>query len=387
MPNRVRELFDVTGLAVVRRVEASGIRVNSHEEQTPEPWSVSMLTSSGGGPTSGLQLRAARSAPPPPPRPKERIRLGPPLLPERAHDPYYYPGVNDDVPTEPAPRPLWQRAAVYAAGGIVLFAAGLLLARGGSGSAPGYNAVIVTTPADADVRIDGDLVPGANPRTRAGLMNGDHELLVERAGYQSRRQVFTLADSDRRIVVDLEPLAKTPVVTDEPAAAEPSQPAAAMAATTESAGAVAFRGEREADEPEEPELDALAMSKLSKRELAKLKKKQERRERVAQRYRERKAALAEGKSTSSMPEARTSSSATSSSSSTGNVGFLKINSIPWSQVYVGRKLIGNTPILKLELKAGSHTIKLKNPDLGVSKTIRIKLKAGETVIRLEKLGK
>jgi serine/threonine-protein kinase len=66
-------------------------------------------------------------------------------------------------------------------------------------------------------------------------------------------------------------------------------------------------------------------------------------------------------------------------------GRLRINTRPWSQVYVDGKLVGNTPLLGLELPAGKHTVRLVNEPMDLTKTISLKIKAGDTVTRLENL--
>ncbi len=66
-------------------------------------------------------------------------------------------------------------------------------------------------------------------------------------------------------------------------------------------------------------------------------------------------------------------------------GTLRINSRPWSQVFVDDRLIGNTPQLDISLPAGSHKVRLTNPEFGMSKVISLHVRAGETVTRVETL--
>jgi hypothetical protein len=58
---------------------------------------------------------------------------------------------------------------------------------------------------------------------------------------------------------------------------------------------------------------------------------------------------------------------------------VRINSRPWSQVYVDGTLVGHTPKLDLRVSAGNHRIRLVNPELRLSKTIALHAVAGETV--------
>jgi hypothetical protein len=66
--------------------------------------------------------------------------------------------------------------------------------------------------------------------------------------------------------------------------------------------------------------------------------------------------------------------------------MLRINSRPWSQVFIDGKLFGNTPQLGIQLSAGKHSVRLVNSEFGMSKTITLKLAAGESVTRVEMLS-
>lgn len=66
-------------------------------------------------------------------------------------------------------------------------------------------------------------------------------------------------------------------------------------------------------------------------------------------------------------------------------GTLRINSRPWSQLYVDGRLVGNTPQLGLRVSAGEHSLRLVNPQFEMSKTFSIFVGAGETVTRIESL--
>ncbi|MCB9621115.1 MAG: PEGA domain-containing protein [Sandaracinus sp.] len=66
----------------------------------------------------------------------------------------------------------------------------------------------------------------------------------------------------------------------------------------------------------------------------------------------------------------------------GGSGALRINSRPWSQVFVDGRLIGNTPQMNIALSAGRHQVTLVNPDFNVRHTISVNISAGETVTRI-----
>ncbi len=67
---------------------------------------------------------------------------------------------------------------------------------------------------------------------------------------------------------------------------------------------------------------------------------------------------------------------------TGGTGVLRINTRPWSRVFVDGKLIGNTPQMNIVLPPGKHQLKLVNPDFGMTKTLSIDIAAGKTVTKV-----
>jgi PEGA domain len=69
----------------------------------------------------------------------------------------------------------------------------------------------------------------------------------------------------------------------------------------------------------------------------------------------------------------------------GAPAMLRINSRPWSQIFIDGKWIGNTPQLGIQLTAGQHSVRLVNNEFGMSKTFTVKLASGELVTRVETL--
>ncbi len=61
----------------------------------------------------------------------------------------------------------------------------------------------------------------------------------------------------------------------------------------------------------------------------------------------------------------------------GGTGTLRVNTRPWSKVFVDGRLIGNTPQMNVPLEAGRHTLTLVNDDFGIRKTVKVDIKAGE----------
>jgi hypothetical protein len=70
---------------------------------------------------------------------------------------------------------------------------------------------------------------------------------------------------------------------------------------------------------------------------------------------------------------------------TGASGTLRLNSRPWSQVYVDGRLIGNTPQMNVALSPGSHSVKLVNPQLSMSKTFKVKIQNGKVTTKIVEL--
>jgi len=67
----------------------------------------------------------------------------------------------------------------------------------------------------------------------------------------------------------------------------------------------------------------------------------------------------------------------STGSTGGGNGTLRINSRPWSQVFVDGKLLGNTPQMNLSLSEGQHRISLHNPEFNLRKNITVTIQAGK----------
>lgn len=66
----------------------------------------------------------------------------------------------------------------------------------------------------------------------------------------------------------------------------------------------------------------------------------------------------------------------------GGQGTLRVQTRPWSQVFVDGRMVGTTPQMGIKLSAGKHSVTLVNPDFGIKKTISVNVRAGETVTRV-----
>jgi serine/threonine-protein kinase len=61
------------------------------------------------------------------------------------------------------------------------------------------------------------------------------------------------------------------------------------------------------------------------------------------------------------------------SASLATRGWLYLNVIPWAKVYLGKRLLGETPLEGVALPAGEYTLTLANPALGKSRALPVKI--------------
>jgi hypothetical protein len=65
---------------------------------------------------------------------------------------------------------------------------------------------------------------------------------------------------------------------------------------------------------------------------------------------------------------------------------LRVN--PWAEVFLGTRLVGVTPLEPIVVPAGLVTFTLKNPQLGVTRTVTTKVSAGKlTVLKVDLFAK
>jgi hypothetical protein len=72
---------------------------------------------------------------------------------------------------------------------------------------------------------------------------------------------------------------------------------------------------------------------------------------------------------------------TAGTSATAEPGFLSFDSMPWSEVYLGNKLLGTTPLIRISLPPGRHVLTLKNPEVGTSTSYVVEIASGKSVSR------
>jgi len=61
-----------------------------------------------------------------------------------------------------------------------------------------------------------------------------------------------------------------------------------------------------------------------------------------------------------------------------DVGYVTINTLPWSRVYVDGQYLGNTPLVKQSIAAGKHTVELRDTRGALRKRFSITLRPGQT---------
>jgi serine/threonine protein kinase len=71
---------------------------------------------------------------------------------------------------------------------------------------------------------------------------------------------------------------------------------------------------------------------------------------------------------------------------TGGMGTLRINTKPWTKIYINGRYKGVTPKLNIKLRAGTYKLRLVNPEFGIRKTYTITITAGKTRTFVRKLS-
>jgi eukaryotic-like serine/threonine-protein kinase len=62
-------------------------------------------------------------------------------------------------------------------------------------------------------------------------------------------------------------------------------------------------------------------------------------------------------------------------------GYLSFDSMPWSEVYLGSKHLGTTPLIRISIPPGRHVLTLKNPEVGTSTSYVVEIASGKAVSR------
>jgi serine/threonine-protein kinase len=62
-------------------------------------------------------------------------------------------------------------------------------------------------------------------------------------------------------------------------------------------------------------------------------------------------------------------------------GKLTLKTTPWSSVYLGKKKLGDTPLVGVALPAGKHVLRLVNPEAKLENSIEVEILANETTVK------
>jgi hypothetical protein len=70
-------------------------------------------------------------------------------------------------------------------------------------------------------------------------------------------------------------------------------------------------------------------------------------------------------------------------SGSGSAGILRINSLPWAQVFIDGRMVGYTPQRGISLTPGEHDVRLVNSAFKMRKTLHVRIAQGQQVTRSE----
>ncbi|MBX3246476.1 MAG: serine/threonine protein kinase [Myxococcales bacterium] len=62
-------------------------------------------------------------------------------------------------------------------------------------------------------------------------------------------------------------------------------------------------------------------------------------------------------------------------------GWLTLDTTPWSEVVLDGRVLGNTPLVRVQLPSGEHELTLRNPEAGVERRYVVRIPAGQAVVR------
>jgi hypothetical protein len=231
---------------------------------------------------------------------------------------------------------------------------------------------IRSAPPGAEVWVDGRATVQLTPARVTGVTPGIHRLQLKRSGF---------ADYELQMFVPEATLLQLPtaeLVAGSSAAAEPAAPARE---TRESKPAAHDRSKDKSDSADSSAAAERRAARASRRNSSSAPAAPRAPAPAAPRapiYAQRPApALAP-----TQPMAAPMQAAPGS----GKLGTLRVNSRPWAQVIVDGHVVGNTPQPGLQLPPGNHKIQLVNPQMGLTKTFSVSIKAGQMVTKVMNLA-
>jgi hypothetical protein len=345
---------------------------------------------------------AARVAPPRPPRaprttpaPRVQYEYEPPPQPppQFSAAPMLVP--NDYLAREFG-RPRRRRAGVPLAFCLLVGGLSFLAARAWHSGPAAGTAVVATTPADARVFVDGrELTGQMSPFKLAGLdVATEHLIEVSKPGFISQTRRVRIEAGDVRVLPGIE-LEAGPPETGVALGSIPSgaaillddrrlpdvTPARLVNLTP---GIHRIRLERADFQPWATSVE-VAAGQVHDLPIAHLRAQRgagaSRNARPPSPRRSGRAGW-HARATSEPDPADETDEPSLAPTPQGPDGTLRINSLPWAEVFIDERSIGTTPQLAIPLAPGRHKVRLVNPDLAIVKGFTVDIQPGKTLTKL-----
>lgn len=290
---------------------------------------------------------------------------------------------------------------------------------------------LVTQPADAEVSVDGrPLVGQTSPFTIQGLApESEHSLVVRKEGHAEHTSRFNVEPGETKALssVDLQPVKVDTgfAINSQPAGAQvfvdgkpleletparisdlapglhtvtlkrgdkflPWETQVAVAVgqviELESAQLVPAAAVEDAEEKSGGSSAGVSSEARAERKARRAERRAEKAaEKEAAEAAKRDARAAKAAARSAKVAAPAAVAAVKAPAAVAGGGTLRVNSRPWSQVFVDGKLVGNTPQLGISLAPGSHKLKLVSKDLGLTKQMTVQIEKGKATTKVVNL--
>jgi hypothetical protein len=204
-----------------------------------------------------------------------------------------------------------------------------------------------SVPSGATVYVDGKELPQKTPVRVADLGPGDHHIRLEADGYARWESSLHVTPGT---VLDL-PTASLIALTPEATARSGTASSTSRTSSGAPAPVRRVRTPRPAAIADEPEPVAVSPP-------------------------------APAAVPAPAPEPTSAPAAEPAAAAGEGTGMLRVQTRPWSKVFVDGRLVGNTPLMGVELSAGRHTLTFVNEDFGIRKTVKIQIQAGQTLTQV-----
>ena len=240
----------------------------------------------------------------------------------------------------------------------------------------GTGIALTSTPPGARVFVDGRQLEGTTPLRMDHLPAGSHTVRVEADGRRPwQRQIQVASGQIMDLAAELEAGTVSVRFESTPRGAEV---VLVRGDEREAIGTTPVRGDVEtAGESWTVEMSRAGYETW--REALEVPEGEERHTVEAELERERRAVNTSSMITRMDPPPDNGGETTPAA---GGTGTLRVNTRPWSQVYVDGRLIGNTPQMNISVPAGSHRLTLVNPDFNIRHNVTVSVPAGDTVTKV-----